>query len=922
MTDPDDTIRVLHVEDDPEFASLVATRLARESDRIALDTVTDAEAALTALGIGTAAETASDATHDAETASETVIDGGVDCIVSDYDMPGRNGIEFLERVREDRPELPFVLYTGKGSEEVASDAIAAGVTDYLRKGHGSDHYALLANRIENAVEQVRSARRAERYQRINTVVRRINEALARATDRSEIGDRVCEILADAEPYRFAWIGEHDADAGTVEPRCAAGTDPEYLDAITITADDDPTGRGPTGRAIRERELAVIQNIPEDPRYEPWRDAALERGYRSSAAVPLVHDDTLYGVLNVYADRTHAFDGPERQLLSNLGDTIAHAHHHVELQRQYADQYRTLFEEAPVMVAFTRSTDGEPIIEDCNRAFAERLGYTPEELRETPLTDYYTEASADRLHGESGYQRALSGEFVHEQRTLETRDGEEVLTVLRASPRRNREGDVVGTHALYLDITDERQIRELERANTLLATLLDSLPQGVLVEDESREILRVNRRLMALFGFEGSPDELVGVDCARLAETTSDAFADPERFRERTETLVAERTPVDREEYVLTDGRAFERSYRPIELPDGGGNLWVYRDVTDERDRTAEMREIKERYEAFVEHSSDVITVLDEAGRITYESPAVERILGYEPSARTGDPVFEYVHPDDREAVRKRFSRLVEGDAGVTERVEYRFEHADGSWVWIESIGADRTETAIGGYVVNSREIAERKRHERELERRNERLAEFASVLSHDLRNPLNVAQGRLDLVRHECETDHIEPIARAHDRMESLIEDLLTLAREGSAVTDPKPVALATLLENCWATVRTPDASIVVDVDRTIRGEESRLRQVFENLFRNAVEHGGEDVTVTVGELDDGFYVADDGPGIPASERDDVFEAGHSSSPDGTGFGLSIVERIVEAHGWDIRVTAGADGGARFEVTGVEFVTE
>lgn len=212
--------------------------------------------------------------------------------------------------------------------------------------------------------------------------------------------------------------------------------------------------------------------------------------------------------------------------------------------------------------------------------------------------------------------------------------------------------------------------------------------------------------------------------------------------------------------------------------------------------------------------------------------------------------------------------------------------------------------------------------ERELIKQNARLEEFASIVSHDLRNPLGVASGRLELASEECDSEHIEHVERAHGRIRALIEDLLTLAREGETVTDLEPVALAPLIEGCWANVETAEAMLVTEVERTIQADKSRLKQLFENLMRNAVEHGGEDVSVTVGGLDDGFYIEDDGPGIPADEREHIFEAGYSTSEDGTGFGLSIVKQIIEAHDWRIRVTDGAEGGVRFEITAVEFTIE
>jgi len=186
-------------------------------------------------------------------------------------------------------------------------------------------------------------------------------------------------------------------------------------------------------------------------------------------------------------------------------------------------------------------------------------------------------------------------------------------------------------------------------------------------------------------------------------------------------------------------------------------------------------------------------------------------------------------------------------------------------------------------------------------------------------------------VREGCGSEHIDPIDRALTRINTLIDDLLTLAREGDRVNDTEPVGLADLSAECWRTVETADATIHTHIDRTVQADRSRLAQLLENLFRNAVEHGstspasqaqqdavehgGGDVTITVGELDDGFYVEDDGPGIPEGERTDVFDAGYSTGEGGTGLGLSICTQVAEAHGWDIRVTEGSDGGARFEIT-------
>jgi len=209
---------------------------------------------------------------------------------------------------------------------------------------------------------------------------------------------------------------------------------------------------------------------------------------------------------------------------------------------------------------------------------------------------------------------------------------------------------------------------------------------------------------------------------------------------------------------------------------------------------------------------------------------------------------------------------------------------------------------------------ERERASERLQRQNDRLEQFTSVVSHDLRNPLNVLQGSLELAEQSGDPEHFERARRAIGRMDALVEDLLSLARAGDAIDDPEPVDLGALTRRCWDGVDTGDATLDVATDRTVRADESRLRQLLENLVGNAVEHGGQ--RVTVGDLPGGFYVADDGPGIPPEERDRVLEGG-SSTADGTGLGLRIVAEIAAAHGWELSVAESEAGGARFEFTGV-----
>jgi signal transduction histidine kinase len=215
---------------------------------------------------------------------------------------------------------------------------------------------------------------------------------------------------------------------------------------------------------------------------------------------------------------------------------------------------------------------------------------------------------------------------------------------------------------------------------------------------------------------------------------------------------------------------------------------------------------------------------------------------------------------------------------------------------------------------------------RSLEAENEQLTEFASIVAHDLRNPLAVARGRLELAAETGDTEHFEHIQTAHERIESIIEHTLTLAKDTSAMT-ARPVDLATIGRKAWSTVETDGATLDVASSTQLTADDERLQQLLENLFRNAVEHGTDrdasDVTVAIRTIDQGdetigFYVEDDGPGIPADERSTVFDRGYTTADDGTGYGLAIVADVVDEHGWSVSVTEGTEGGARFEITDID----
>lgn len=336
--------------------------------------------------------------------------------------------------------------------------------------------------------------------------------------------------------------------------------------------------------------------------------------------------------------------------------------------------------------------------------------------------------------------------------------------------------------------------------------------------------------------------------------------------------------------------------------------------------------LKQEYELIAETATDAFwTVNPMTGKLT-----VSR--GFEQFGYASDAAFdlewfyEKLHPDDRKHVRQHDEAVFARNHDAFEElsddrgqfvIEYRFEQADGAYAECLERGIllfeDGEPTKMVGTITD---ITERKERERELEHKTERLYKFASILSHDIRNPLSIAQGYLEMAQDECEAPHLDKVAEALGRVDSITEDVLTLAGDGDDITATDEVSLEAVAETAWKNIARQSAALeTVAASVTIMCDSNRVCRALENLFRNAIEHGGDNVTVRVGPLEerDGFYVEDDGVGFSA-DTDQLFEWRYTTSEGGTGFGLAIVEQIVTAHGWTITATDSDVGGARFEI--------
>lgn len=203
-------------------------------------------------------------------------------------------------------------------------------------------------------------------------------------------------------------------------------------------------------------------------------------------------------------------------------------------------------------------------------------------------------------------------------------------------------------------------------------------------------------------------------------------------------------------------------------------------------------------------------------------------------------------------------------------------------------------------------------------REHNKFDEFGAIVTHDLRGPLGIARAYAEHSQETGDIDALDDVLEALDRFEQIITDMYILVHTDWEIDDPETVSLVSVASDCWTAVDTQSATLNIDEDRHFCADRSQLRHLCENLFRNAVEHGGNSVRITVGSISDGFYIEDTGSGISTDHREDLFESGFTTSDTGTGYGLAIVKRIVDAHEWMITVTESCEGGARFEITGIQ----
>ncbi|MFA9517403.1 PAS domain S-box protein [Halopenitus sp. H-Gu1] len=756
-------IHVLHVDDEADFGEMVATYLQREDEQIEVYTATSPEEGL-----------------------EILVDRDIDCIVSDYDMPGYNGIEFLDLVQEEHPTIPFILYTGKGSEEIASEAISAGVTDYLQKEPGTEQYTILANRIINAVNQARSDQEVER-----------------------IREYFRTILDQASDYVMI-VGE-DGQVDYISPAVerVLGYSPEELkqrDAFEYIHPDD--------QSTATAGFTELFEHPDQEHTVEFRARHADGSWRwlEVRGRNLLDDPVIEGVMvNVrdITERKEREQDLERQefLFRRVQDIADIGVWEYDIQKEelsWSDGVR------PILGV---EDDFELTIEK-GLEF-----YHPEDRDE--IRRVFNEAIEDGTE----YDRELR--IVRPDDTVRyVRSYGEVRT--------DGSGNAAVLRGVFQDITErierEKQLLRYEYA-------FKSSLSGIAVANLDGEVTNVNPASLEMWGYDDR-DDVIG-------RSVTEFWKDPEKAASGLETMKEQGNWEGILEAVRADGSTFyARGAASLLTDDEGEPIGVmssFVDITERKRRERELRAEKEKYSTLVEQSHDVITVIQD-GEIKFVNQEVTETLGYEKSDLLGKPFLEVIAPEDRDRLIERYlQRLDPESKSPPSQYDAHFLAKDGEQRVANISAATIQYEGEPADLVALRDQTERKRYEEKLAEAKERYESLFdsirdAILVEDAdRRIINANPTFTDLFGYELEaiegksTRYLYESEDEFEAMGEAIEDHIDDPKITHTVAFEKESGQTFPGEINMSYLRDASGEVIgfIGIIRDITGRIERLRQIY-----------------------------------------------------------------------------------------------
>ena len=609
------------------------------------------------------------------------------------------------------------------------------------------------------------------------------------------------------------------------------------------------------------------------------------------------------------------------------------------------KYRALVEQLPAVV-YVLAADEQQTPLYFSERFQQLTGFRPDEalVRTEHWLSHVHPDDRAAVAAEDSRTVGSAEPFQMEYRHLR-RDGSYVWVQDECAAIRDEAGQVISWQGVLLDITGRKAAEAaLAQERDLLRVLMNSTPDAIYFKDEASRFTRVNRAAARFYGLDDPAAALGKTDFDFYPEEQARGFWDDER------QVIEQGTPlVNWLEHQSGEGDAArwtQATKVPLFDPDGSisGLVGISRDVTDVIRAQEALRRSEARFRSLITNATDLITILAADGTILYQSPPIERILGYDQDELVGRNAFDLVHPEDRAATWAAFADAL-ADPTRVPTVEFQFLHADGSWRWLESTGTNLlADGDVGGFVVNSRDITERKRVDEELraaldgaQAATRTKSLFLAMMSHELRTPLQAVLGYADLLLGEAEgtlttqqREDLGYIRAGAGRMVTLIDQLLDLSRmeAGRLELAQEPVDLGEIIEQVRQDVAPQAAMQGLDLHielapalPLVRGDADRMRQILLNLVGNAVKFTEQgSVRISASASDDEVMVAvhDTGIGITAGTLPVIFEefrqvdGSLTRRHGGAGLGLAVAHKLAEHMQGTITVLSQPGVGSTF----------
>jgi PAS domain S-box-containing protein len=702
-------IRVLHFEDNPADVRLFKEYLKEASDEYVVQSAGRLSAGLKLLETGT-----------------------YDIVLLDLGMPDGSGIECLRRIRPFAPDIPILVLSGERDEHLARKTVHEGAQDYLIKGDISAR--ALVRSIDYAIERKQSERRILHLNSILRSIQAIDRLIVRERDEQKLLQGACDILHAEGKFSITWIGLLSRSSNRVVPAAAAGLDIGIVRRHTITTDDKPTGKGPSGTVIGLKETRVFTDL-SDKRFDPWRDSIRELGITSGIASPLIIDDVVFGVLNVYSRHPNPFSDEEAALIEEVARDLSFAVTAIRARqekermarslREEEERFRTLIDNLNDIVF---NVDQEGYITYISPIVTQIADRTPAEIIGRRFDEFLDEHQSNII-GEH-FRDILTGKQTLFEIKLKDKDNND--RYFRISSRlQSVEGRVTGVCGTMSDITEKRRAEaELIRTNEalhetgrILKAILDNIPDIAWLKDAESRFIAVNKPLGTLCGF--APEDLVG-------KTDLDVWPTKLAKRYLADDREVMRSGVAKTfEEPLTDVEGKTRWIETIKTPIYGNNgeiigtTGIARDITERRLIEERLREQAE----ILDQINDIVITTDLGGKITSFNKGAERSIGYRADEALGKSI-ELIYPERQYGeVRARTIKGLKHDREI--RDEFTVKRKNGTEFPVQLTLALRTSSQgkTVGIIGSAVDITERKKAEealRESELRYRLLAENAN----------------------------------------------------------------------------------------------------------------------------------------------------------------------------------------------------